>query len=532
MNDADTRAYWWPYLAILLATVVLGAVFYDLDAFEALHEFTRQHEDWELDELIPLALASIFGLIAALIVRSGQLRAQISRRKRLEAEANALARHDALTGLPNRRFFSERAKAMVAEAVKSGGKVAMFAIDLDRFKPINDIYGHAAGDHVLQIVADRITAELPAGALASRMGGDEFAVFLEIDDDPHRVERIARRITGRIGEPMEIDSRSFSVTASIGIAIYPTDGNEVHQLHTRADIAMYAAKSAGRDSFAYFEPSLGEKHRKRYELERELAGAIAEGQIVPYLQPVFDLKSGAMKGFEILSRWNHPTRGVLLPEEFIPLAEDSGQIVKLSDCVLRQACEAVAGWVPPLSYSFNISPLQFREPRLVERIVEILEQTGMRSGSLEVEITETVFIDDAERAKSIINELRANGISVALDDFGKGYSSLSLLSQLDIDKLKIDSSFIAGCSLGGRNEKIVNSVIQLGLSLGLETTAEGVDSTEDASWLAERGCALAQGFHYSEPMPVLSALNFFERNAGKIAAGEPVAVETVSGSKT
>ncbi|MCI5075825.1 EAL domain-containing protein [Oricola sp.] len=516
MFDRDNHTMWWPYIAILALTAILGVILVDLDTFESMYDYTRAHEDWELDEYISIALASVFGLIAALVVRSVQLREQISRRKTLEAEAYAMARHDALTGLPNRRFFGERADAMLKEAAAAKHCVAVLALDLDRFKPVNDIYGHAIGDRVLQIVSDRMQAELPEGAIASRMGGDEFTVLIPVSDTsvvtdtPPMLERVARRICLRIAEPIQAGAHELNVTTSIGIALFPTDGENFHTLHSNADMAMYAAKAAGRNTFTYFEPRLGEEHRKRHELETELGDAIAEGQIVPYLQPVFDLASGELTGFEILARWHHPKRGVLLPDEFIAMAEDSGRISALSDSVLRQACKAVAGWRPPMRFSFNLSPVQFREPRLVERIVAALEETGMPRGSLEIEITEAVFIDDDVRAREVIEALRAHDIAVVLDDFGKGYSSLSYLSRFEIDKLKIDHAFIAGRHADARNEKIVNSIIQLGRSLGIQTTAEGVEQPDDASWLAERGCLFGQGYYYSGPMPLLSAMQFFE----------------------
>lgn len=525
MTERDRVEFWWPYLAILGGTIVFALVFARLDVFEAVHEFTRAHEDWELDELISAASASVVGLIAALILRSSQLRRQMRMRRAAEAEAQAMARHDALTGLPNRRYFTEHAAKMLRNADDAGEIFAVFAIDLDRFKPINDVYGHATGDRVLQIVADRVLANMPPNSLASRFGGDEFALIVPFEDDVQIIDRVARRMCLSIAEPMAIRGVELSVTASIGIALCPHDGRRIDELHSNADMAMYSAKGSGRNGVAYFEPRLGEEHRRRYELESELTQAIGRNQIVPYFQPVFDLASGEVKGFEILSRWQHPKHGVLLPEDFIPLAEDSGKISALSESVLRQACEAVAGWSQSLRFSFNLSPVQFKEPRLVERITAILDETGMRPQSLEVEITETVFIQNEGHARTVIDSLRAQGISVALDDFGKGYSSLSYLSRFEIDKLKIDRTFIAGRSTDIRNEKIVTSVIQLGKSLGIETTAEGVETGEDAIWLAEHGCSQAQGFHYSEAIPALSALRFYETH-------RPVGVEAGKKGKT
>lgn len=521
MPDRDRLAVWTPYLLIGLGTVTAGSLLADMDLFEKLHGFTRTHEDWELDELIPTALVSVVGLIAALVFRSNQLRAQIRKRKALEAEAKALARHDALTGLPNRRYFGERVEAMKAGVDRSGDAFAFLAIDLDRFKPINDTYGHAAGDKVLQQVADRILAELPAGAVASRMGGDEFAVALPLGDEPHYLERLARRICARVADPLDIGGRKFRVSASVGVACYPRDGETIADVMTHSDMAMYDAKKSGRNTFGFFEHRLGEAQKLRFALETELAGAIEANQIVPYLQPVFDLKTGNLTGFEILSRWLHPERGEIQPDDFISLAEDIGVIGALSDCVLRQACDAVATWPQHLKFAFNLSPLQFHDPALVQRLLGILDETGLRRNALEVEITETVFIEDSKRAKAVIEDLRSAGIAVALDDFGKGYSSLGYLSRYAVDKLKIDRGFIADRKSDIRIEKIIDTLIQLGSSLGIETTAEGIETAEDADWLADHGCNMGQGFHYARPMPLLSALRFFEEYSQRPDTGRP-----------
>ena len=516
MLDRDRLALWAPYMLIAVATGATALVLADMDLFERFYHFSRAHEAWELDEIIPVVVASVVGLVVALVFRSAQLRTQIRKRKSLEAEAKALARHDALTGLPNRRFFGERVEMMKAAADRADGDFAFMVIDLDRFKPINDTYGHGAGDRVLQEVADRIRAELPSDAAVGRMGGDEFAVALKLDDDARRPDRMARRICGRIAEPFQVGGRRFSVSASIGIARYPRDGESIADIMTHADMAMYDAKRSGRNTFSYFENRLGEAQKLRLALETELPAAIEAGEIVPYLQPIVDLKSGKLAGFEILSRWLHPERGTIQPNDFIHLAEDIGVISALGDRVLRDACEAVASWPSGLTFSFNLSPVQFHDPDLAGRLVAILDEAGLRRGALEVEITETVFIDDAARARTIIEGLRAAGISVALDDFGKGYSSLDYLSRYAVDKLKIDRSFIAGRG-DDKIAKIVDTLIRLGENLGIETTAEGIETAEDVAWLTDHGCNQGQGFHYARPMPLLSAFRYLEDHARRHA---------------
>lgn len=510
----DKISIWAPYAALGLFTLLCGVVLMEAESFEALYEFSRSHESWELDEFFSIALASVVGLIIMMVVRTRQLSNQMKRREALEAEANALARHDSLTGLPNRRHFVERLVDMISAAQAQKTGLAVLMIDLDRFKPINDTYGHEVGDRTLQSVADTICSELPAGAVGSRIGGDEFAVALPTGQDGQIAERIARRLCIKLAEPIDIDGRVITISASIGIAFLDDDAAGQSDLIANADMAMYFAKKNGKNTYAFFEKDHSEAQLRRTRLEGRLRSAIQNGEIVPYLQPVLDLRDNRLQGFEILARWQHPDEGVLSPDVFIPIAEDTGLIDDLADSVLRQACEAVAKWTPAVPLSFNLSPLQFKRADMVERIIEIVTTADFPLDMLEVEVTESVLIDSYEQAERAVDAFRAAGISVALDDFGKGYSSLSYLSRFNIDRIKIDKEFILGRSREPKSRKIVESVLQLGKSLHMETTAEGIESETDAAWLRNHGCTHGQGYLYAKPLSLLSAVHFYAEQPG------------------
>ena len=446
---------------------------------------------------------------------------------------HAMVRHqnrvDPLTGALSRVRFLETYRETLAKH-KKRGSVALVVFDVDHFKQLNDSFGHPAGDQVLEFCVRAAQSSFHDTTIG-RLGGDEFALFIAHDEEisDSYLAGACDAFLATLREGLYLNGRRFGVSASLGIAMSPRDDTSMQVLMSYADMALYQSKRAGRARWTVFATDLlGDVRHERF-LERELRAAILLKQLSVHYQPIVD-QDGRLNSLEALVRWDHPVRGILLPDEFIPLAEDSGQITALTESVLRQACEVIASWHPTLRYSFNLSPVQFGERRLVEKIVKILEETGMKSGSLEVEITEAVFIEDEERARTVIDSLRQNGISVALDDFGKGYSSLSYLSKYEIDRLKIDRAFIAGRHADLRNEKIVKSVIQLGLSLGIATTAEGVQSLEDASWLASHGCKQAQGFHYAAPMPVLSAFRFFEEHTGRAAADGETAAQDRSSS--
>ena len=501
---------WAGYGIILLVTVTLALFAGEIDAYEQIHEFTRAHEDWELDEAITLALCSVFGLTGALVLRTHRLNREIRLREQLEVEATQLARHDALTGLANRRHLEEKAQSLIASANKSGSHVSFLSVDLDRFKPVNDIHGHSVGDRTLQVVTDRILECIRSNDLAARVGGDEFAVIIGHEPGEQVPERIARRILAALVLPIDIDGHLIHISASIGIAGFPNDATDFNDLLVKADLAMYRAKQLGRDSFTYYDPTIGNMQRERSELEAQLRRAIRSKEIVPYLQPLISLQDNKLSGFEILARWQHPEKGLIPPDQFIHIAEDCGLIGELMFSVLDTACETVSGWPGDFKVSVNLSPAQISDAQLVEKLKAVLGKNDFACERLEIEITEAIFIADSDRALAMMDELKAAGFSIALDDFGTGYSSMRYLSEFPLDKVKIDKSFIMGRGGNDKNEKIVNSIILLGHSLGLMTTAEGIENNGDVEWLVDQGCELGQGYLYSPPVPVSAALSFVE----------------------
>ena len=507
-----------PYLMIALVTVAAAQIAAEYDAFEMIHEFSRAHEDWEVDELITLALMSVMGFVAMLIVRARQLAREIALRQQLEQRADRLARHDPLTGIANRRNFSEKAEAMIEMADRSGKQVSMISIDLDRFKPVNDIYGHSYGDRTLQIVTDRILDSLRANDLAARVGGDEFAALMLHEPGELIAESISRRILNAIGQPITLDDKVINLSASIGIASFPNDAVDFDDLTSKADLAMYRAKKLGRDMYSNYDATIGNLQRERNELEAELRNAISSGEIVPFLQPLVSLKDNGLAGFEILSRWEHPIKGLIPPDRFISIAEDCGLIGQLMQSVLQQACEGVSAWPGDFILSVNISPSQIRDRHLTDKIRAICEATGFPCERLEIEITEAVFIEDSELARDAIDKLKSFGMTVALDDFGTGFSSMRYLSEFPLDKVKVDKSFVLHRTENEKNEKIINSIISLGRSLGLLTTAEGIENSSDAAWLVDQGCQQGQGYLYSPPVSVLAALKFAEAERDRRAA--------------
>ncbi len=420
------------------------------------------------------------------------------------AETAAVARTDALTDLPNRRRFHEDLESALAELPGSGGSLALLLVDLDRFKAVNDAYGHLAGDRLLRLVADRLRATLETGEIIARLGGDEFALLLvqsgsKAQQSSRQAAAAAERIVATLKQPFELaDDTTILVGGSVGIAIAgPKDG--VAELLHRADVALYQAKADGRACFRFFEIGMDAVARTRARLEGELRQAVADDEIVPHFQPLVAIDTGHIVGVEMLARWPHPARGMVSPAEFIPLAEGLGLIGPMTDGLLRKACTAAANWPADITLACNISPLQLRDPELPAMVHRILENTGFPANRLELEITESALVGDLAFAATLLGQLKALGVSLALDDFGTGYSSLRHLRALPFDKLKIDASFVGAMENDGESGKIVAAVVGLGQSLGLTTVAEGVETPETAALLKRLGCDIGQGWLFGRP---------------------------------
>lgn len=428
----------------------------------------------------------------------------ITERKNYEEMIKYQAFYDSLTGLPNRDLLRERVSHEINQAKHNNEKLALMYIDLDRFKLVNDTLGHDMGDKLLDIVAKRLKNCLTSADTVSRIGGDEFVILLPNIDSEENVAKLTSEILEIIREPLAIHTHEFYTSASIGITFYPNDGDNVETLMTNADVAMYRAKEHGKNNFQIYTAALNEKALERLALENSLRRALEYKEFIVYYQPKVDTKTEEVVGMEALLRWQHPNWGLVSPDKFIPLAEETGLIIPIGEWVLRTACAhnkslQNAGF-PPLTVAVNLSPLQFQLQDLTKVISKILHETGLEPQYLELEITESIAMQNIEHTIRMINELREMGIKFAIDDFGTGYSSLSQLNSFSVNKLKIDKSFVSKIDGGTDNSIIASTIMALGKSLKLDIVAEGVETKEQANFFKENTCNEMQGYLFGRPM--------------------------------
>ncbi len=430
----------------------------------------------------------------------------LTKRRAAEARVRQLAFHDALTGLPNRATFTDRLQQAIALALRNLGGVAVLYVDLDDFKAVNDSFGHPQGDRLLVAVAERMVGALRASDTVSRFGGDEFVILLHNVTRRPQATRVAQKIIAALATPFALDGHEFRVACSIGITMFPEHGHDVEELLRHADAAMYAAKRGGRGRYCFFTADMHSAVIKRLSLVQDLRAAFERDQFTIFLQPKVTLATGALSGGEVLVRWRHPERGMVPPGEFIAACEESGLIVPLGAWILRQACATIAGWrradlpTPPLAV--NVSGLQFGEPGFVAMVGEMIAEHGISPADLELELTESILIGNAEVAIATLGELRRMGVAVSIDDFGTGYSSLSYLKRFPVDALKIDMSFVRNLPVDPADATIVAAIINIAHSLSLSTVAEGVETAAHRDILARMGCQYAQGYLYDRPLPV------------------------------
>lgn len=424
----------------------------------------------------------------------------ISERRLAEAKISHMAHHDALTGLPNRLLFHERLREAVARSLR-GETSALLCLDLDGFKAVNDTHGHPVGDALLQEVSHRLKQQVRAIDTVARLGGDEFAIVQSGLDQPQDATVLANRLIEVLSEPYELEGQQVVVGTSVGIALVPRDGRDPDQLLKNADTALYAVKAAGRGSYRFFEQGMDATMQARRTLEIDLRKAIIEKQFEVYYQPLMNIKAGIVIGFEALLRWNHPQRGLVPPGDFIPLAEETGLIIPIGRWVLNQACKDASTWPGRIGVAVNVSPIQLGSPTLVEDVSAALQSSGLASDRLEIEITETVMLDDTEGTLIILHKLRDLGLSISMDDFGTGYSSLNSLRRFPFSKVKIDRSFIEGLGTGQECNAIVTAVTDLCETLGMITLAEGVETEEQLRQLQIGVCVEAQGYLFSKARP-------------------------------
>jgi diguanylate cyclase (GGDEF)-like protein/PAS domain S-box-containing protein len=426
----------------------------------------------------------------------------VTERKQAEARIAYLAQHDALTSLPNRVLFHDRLKEALDHVRRTGRPLAVHCIDLDHFKSVNDTLGHPIGDQLLREVAGRLKQHLTESCLVARLGGDEFAVIQPDILHPNEASDLAARLISALSAHYEIHGNEVIVGASVGIALAPGDGDDSDALLRNADMALYRAKAEGRGAAHFFEPEMDRRIQARRVLELDLRKAFTNGEFQLYYQPLMNLQQDRICGFEALLRWQHPTRGMVPPGEFISLAEEIGLIGPLGEWVLRQACAEAARWPDDLRIAVNLSPAQFRNRSVVQAVLTALAYSRLKPQRLELEITESVLLADTEINLAILHKLREIGVRISMDDFGTGYSSLSYLRSFPFDKIKIDRSFVNDIADRPDCMAIIHAVVGLGTSLGISTTAEGVETQEQLDRLRAEGCTEAQGFLFSPPRPV------------------------------
>ncbi len=424
----------------------------------------------------------------------------VTERHKAEVQLAYLAHHDALTGLPNRTYFHERLRQATVQA-KRGTAFVLMSLDMNGFKGVNDTLGHAAGDELLRVVAQRLRACVRESDTVARLGGDEFAVIQTGPKEDGDAVVLAKRLIHALGQPYLLHGHQVLSGCSVGMAMAPKDGTEIDDLMKKADMALYRAKKDDALSYSFFEPELDIRMETRRTLERDLRQALLRDELRLHYQPLVDAQTGEVTSYEALVRWLHPTRGMVSPADFIPMAEESGLIVAIGEWVVRTACEEAATWAENVKVAVNLSPAQFKGGRLPEMIGEALSFSELSADRLELEITETVLLQNSETTLKALHRLRDMGVRIALDDFGTGYSSLSYLRSFPFDKLKIDRSFVQDLPQSHSARAIVQAIAALGASFNMAITAEGVEKADQMEYLRGEGCNEFQGFYLSKPKP-------------------------------
>ena len=412
-----------------------------------------------------------------------------------------MAMHDHLTDLPNRLVFQEELTKHILQENEAGGSIAVLCLDLDYFKSVNDTLGHVAGDTLLREVTSRLKREVGNSGVLARVGGDEFAILQVRALQPAGASNLAQAIVESLSKPFDLAGQQINIGVSVGISLYPQDGNSPESLLKNSDLALYKAKAEGRRRYRFFEPAMDATMQAKRRMEADLRRAIQNAEFELHYQPLMSLLTYTISGFEALIRWNHPSLGLISPAEFIPIAEETGLICEIGDWVLQKACDEAAGWPDEIKIAVNLSPLQFKRTDIVGTIRTCLAKSGLSPSRLELEITELVLLQDDDENIQTLHALRKIGARISLDDFGTGYSSLSYLRAFPFDKIKIDQSFVRELTLNKECAAIVHAVSQLGRALGMGTTAEGVETVDQLDKLRAEGCTEVQGYLFSKPRP-------------------------------
>jgi diguanylate cyclase (GGDEF)-like protein/PAS domain S-box-containing protein len=470
-----------------------------LTGMEEKETWPDGHETWVLTTKVPLKDRR------GRIVGTMGISKDITDRKRAELRIRYMALHDALTGLPNRTLLEDLLTQSIALATRNQKRVVIFMLDLDRFKNVNDSFGHHVGDRLLEAVSARLRTSLRESDIVARLGGDEFVIALPMADEDQDIELVAKKALGALSAPFQIDGHDLRIGASIGICEYPEHGESSRDLLQAADTAMYEAKKRGRGNYCFFTPELTDATRRRQKLEFDLQHALGRGEFVLYYQPLVATESGGITGVEALLRWRHPQQGIIYPNQFVPQLEELGLMVEVGNWVLRTACKQNAAWqkdgLAPVRVMVNLSATQFYRGNIINTVKKALAESKLDPKWLELELTELVMLDDSETTLKIMRAMRTLGVSLSLDDFGTGWSSLSYLRRFPINRIKIDRSFLRDIASEPTAEAVVRSIINLGRDLGLACVAEGVETSEQLSYFRKQHCEEVQGFLYSPAVP-------------------------------
>lgn len=504
-------------MLITAGATVAGLLMWEFDIFRD-QEFGTPTKMIELDETLILAAFLTVSMLIFCWDRVRTVRKEVARRESSERAYRVLASQDPLTGLANRRQFNEGLAFAVAAPPGGERTHALLMLDLNGFKQINDVYGHNVGDELLVIFAQRLLKAARQGDLVVRLGGDEFALVLLQLAGPEEASTVAMRIIDTLKDPIMIDATHHFVRLGIGICVFPSPGETIDEVVRRADVALYKAKSEKTSAFRFFDDDMDKLVHERDLLEREIRAALSAGTIAPYFQPLTDLNTGKVVGFEALARWTSEILGVIPPDRFLPVAEEAGLLPELTDQLFLKSCKAAITWPVNTTLAFNISPSQLKDERLALRIIGVLGKTGLTPSRLEIEITESALVHDLDAAQRILGSLRESGVRIALDDFGTGYSSLYHLRNFKVDKIKIDRSFVANMGSELESQQIVKALVGLGRGLGITVTAEGVEDDAQARQLQAEGCEQGQGYLFGEAVPADRTQAFFDSQIDQATA--------------
>ncbi len=505
-NIKKKSVFYWEAVFIVIISLVIFTFSVEYDMFERLHELSRDHEDWEIDEVFSLIMISSVALIFILVRNAKYLKLENTRRIEAENKIKKMAFYDGLTDLPNRDLFLDRLNNVVVDASRNNTIAAVLFVDLDNFKQVNDSFGHHVGDRLLINISKRLTSCLRTGDTLARIAGDEFIVVAKAPINEDWIWALAERMIASMQDAFLIDEKEIHASVSVGVALYPGDGESAERLIKNADAAMYHAKREGKNRFQFFSAEIDQSAKKKSVIRGYLHQAISSNEFSLKYQPIIDLENHKVIGAEALLRWNNKALGEVSPVDFIPVAEETGLIVSIGHWVLREACLQLKKWqdagLNDITLSINMSARQLNADQFVDDVNSALKETGVPAQFLELELTESMIMSDAEKSVDALIALSDIGVSIAVDDFGTGYSSIGYLKRFKLDRLKIDKSFVNNTPHSKEDVAISNAIISLAKSLNLKITAEGIENKEQLNYLKEKGCDAGQGFLFEAPLNV------------------------------